>query len=272
MITGQERTNSFTAGVLIALGLCMFLAQSASAADSSRLGHYATVDGSISFVLDRTGETPRQRYDGSPEILLLNPVAATRGDTIYRQSDGKIVLRSTPFGALTYFSASHRTGVPVVRIGEAEPLVAKTWTIEEVAGLGPALQEHLSLDHGMTVEVNVPPVAKLTTQRSIDTLGDAIENTQLAIDRLATGPSQTAEMTRVLKKIRYQIAVISAAKARSGTLAISIDPPRRLAGRPSSYDIADALNDAVAADKAARAAGASGRTPSQHQHSFDLDW
>jgi hypothetical protein len=252
--------------------MCVLLARGAAAADTDRLGHYATVDGSISFVLDRTGETPRQRYDGSPEILLLNPVAATRGDTIYRQSDGKIVLRATPFGALTYFSESHRTGVPVVRIGEAEPLIAKTWTIADVTGLGPALQEHLSLDHMLTVTVEVPPVEQLTTQDRINTLGDAIENTEIAIDRLAKGPSQTADLARVLKKIRYRITGKSAVKAQSGTLSISVDPPLQLAGRPSSYEIADALNGAVAADKTARAAATGGQAPKRQQHSFDLDW
>ncbi len=76
-----------------------------------------------SFVLDRApGGQPLLKFDDSPEVWVLEPSPAPRGDTIYRNDLGAPVLRATRLGGLTLFSSQEPEGSPVAMEGEADDL------------------------------------------------------------------------------------------------------------------------------------------------------
>jgi len=76
-----------------------------------------------SFVLDRaSGALPLLKFDDSPEVWVLEPSPATRGDIIYRNDLGAPVLRATHLGGLTLYSSSEPEGSPVAMEGEADDL------------------------------------------------------------------------------------------------------------------------------------------------------
>lgn len=255
-------------GVVVALA--GFLCAGSAAADSDRASHFTTADGSIGFVLDLSGETPRQRFDNSPEILLLRPVAAARGDTIYRRSDGKIIIRSTPYGALTLYLADSPGGVPVLRDGPASALLARNRSAETVSQLGPNFERHLEADSHLAIHVEGPALNRLTTQTALNTLGDAIENAHIAVDRVA-GVLGSAEIAATLTTIRFAIAEKRGVDFGAKTLTVRFVPNLQLAGRPTSYEIAEKLRAAIAQRKAAES-GLAAESSSSEQHSFDFRW
>jgi hypothetical protein len=78
-----------------------------------RIGHYSTVDGSVGFVFDRLGTPAKLRFDGSAEIVVLTPQAASRGSVDMVRDDGRYVLRISAEGDISlYPSFESRPTVP----------------------------------------------------------------------------------------------------------------------------------------------------------------
>lgn len=266
MIIGRGPLRALLGAVFV---LAVVLGAGVARAESERAGHYTTGDGSVGFVLDLSGEVPRQRFDGSPEILLLKPVAGPRGDTIYRRSDGKVLIRSTPYGALTLYVPESPGGVPVLRDGPSRSLLPRNRTAEEVSQLGPLFERHLASDDHLAIHVESPAPKQLTTQTALNTLGDALENAYIAVDRVARAMGNT-DIGATVSAIRLQIADKRGVDMIAKTLTIRFVPHQQLAGRPTSYEIAAKLREAIAADKAAQSSPAA--ESSNEQHSFDFRW
>ena len=79
------------------------------------IAHYATIDGSTGFVLDRSRDEPALKFDSSLEIFVLVDVPGPRGDTIYKLDNGFAVLRHTNLGGMILFDDLRPEGRPVVR-------------------------------------------------------------------------------------------------------------------------------------------------------------
>lgn len=79
-------------------------------------------DNDPAFVLDRSTSVLLLRFQDSPEIWLLTPRPAPRGDIIYRNDVGEPVLRATRLGGLTLFTQDRPDGMPAALVAEAQPL------------------------------------------------------------------------------------------------------------------------------------------------------
>jgi hypothetical protein len=97
------------------------------------LGHHAAkpppvglyrdnADNDPAFVLDRSSSIVLLRFQDSPEIWLLTPHPAPRGDVIYWNDVGEPVLRATRLGGLTLFTPDRPDGMPAAMISDAPPL------------------------------------------------------------------------------------------------------------------------------------------------------
>ena len=63
-------------------------------ANASGAMRYATPDGAVRFVFDRSlGRVALIRFENDPEVHVLRPVMAARGVEIYRTEDGAVELR-----------------------------------------------------------------------------------------------------------------------------------------------------------------------------------
>jgi hypothetical protein len=210
-----------------------------AAAQASRTGYFQTLDGNVGFVFDRSGEWPKQRYDGSPEILLLVPAPAARGDTVFRQEDGLMVLRETPFGALTFFSRRYRNGVPLVRLGDASPLIPDRLAPDDALARAVSLADHLKLVLGHPVTIEIPAIAPMSPP-ALGVLVQAIENTGLAFDNVL--PANKNELAPLIRSVCYRIRQQGRIDRTEVTIKIDIAPSFGVAGRPSSLQIETYLN------------------------------
>jgi hypothetical protein len=93
------------------------------AAKPPPLGLYRdNTDSDPAFVLDRTSSIVLLRFQDSPEIWLLTPHPASRGDIIYKNDVGEPMLRATRLGGLTLFTQDRPDGMPAALIADAPPL------------------------------------------------------------------------------------------------------------------------------------------------------
>ena len=75
---------------------------------SSGATRYATPDGAVRFVFDRSGgRAALVRFEGDPEVHVLRPAMAAGGGEIYRTEDGDVMLRVTPHGSITVYTRAH---------------------------------------------------------------------------------------------------------------------------------------------------------------------
>ncbi|HXQ12373.1 MAG TPA: DUF4908 domain-containing protein [Caulobacteraceae bacterium] len=79
-------------------------------------------DGDPAFILDRSSSVVLLRFQDSPEIWLLTPHPAPRGDIIYKNDVGEAMLRATRLGGLTLFTSDRPDGMPAAMISDAPPL------------------------------------------------------------------------------------------------------------------------------------------------------
>jgi hypothetical protein len=85
------------------------------------VARYSAGEGEL-FVFDRSTGTALLRFDDSPEIWVLQPSPAPRGDIIYRNDVGEPILRATRLGGLTLFSAAQPGGEAAAMVGSADDL------------------------------------------------------------------------------------------------------------------------------------------------------
>src|SRR5262249_35166819 len=97
-------------GALITLG-----AGFAHAIDRNepRIGHYVSEDTGIGFILDRSSELAKLKFDSSEEIFALRWQLAAGGDRLLVRDDGEVLLRLSWLGGITLFTQGNARGIPV---------------------------------------------------------------------------------------------------------------------------------------------------------------
>ncbi len=190
------------------------------------------------FVLDSSGPRPLFRYDRSPEIWVLRATPAPRGDVIYRNDAGDQVLRVTPDGGLTLFSARAPSGLPASSTGPAEPLIPPAVSIGQLLNHLVRQSDQAGRALGHTVEISAPDLAPSSGAAVADAVTIAVDS----IIRMARNVSlreKAAEVQRIL----IVEGSTPAATFSGGTLRLAINPAQGVAGRPSSARIVRVLSD-----------------------------
>jgi hypothetical protein len=95
-----------------------------------KLGHFATRDGMIGLVLDRTGQPPKLRMDGEQAVVELS-IEEDRNGTmragwIFRAPDGHAVLYLSAEGNFKIFTPTDIWGIELTNDREADPLPRAT--------------------------------------------------------------------------------------------------------------------------------------------------
>ncbi|MDP3803792.1 DUF4908 domain-containing protein [Brevundimonas sp.] len=189
-------------------------------------GRYVA-DSGDAFTLDRSGQRPLLRFDRRDETWVLRPTAAPRGDVIYRNDAGDQLLRVTPGGGMTVYTARAPGGSPASLAGPGQSLTPPT--------LGPFLLFQLmerrsamiSQALGRLVEIN------LSGERSEALCVEALIVTTDAVIRIARSPTarQHLGQLRSITIIEGQRTSVTFAR---GQLTVVVNPDEGMAGRPSS--------------------------------------
>lgn len=198
-----------------------------SEAVTAPLARYISEAGRV-FTLDRTQPTPMLRFDDSPEVWVLFPSPAPRGDIIYKNDLGEPVLRATRLGGYTLFTDDRPNGEAVSMAGGGQPL--------RLAALSPqAVFERLAQSslRASRAAHRVMLFEAEATPASSALIADAAVVASVAIIRLA----QSADGRRLLAgvtRVRFEEGRRAGATLKDGVLLIQVSPREGLAGRPSS--------------------------------------
>ncbi len=188
-----------------------------------------------SFVLDRSTPTPLMRFEESPEVLVLSPSPASRGDVIYRDDLGEPVLRMTRLGGLTLFAHSRSGGTPAAMMGHAMGL-GRLAPLSATALVVRLYQASARASHA--ARRLIPFDAQEVTPGAEAVFADAAAVSAEAVVRLShrrDGKKMVARFNRVLflpgRSADVQMA--------NGAINVTVAPSQGLAGRPSSARIVE---------------------------------
>lgn len=195
------------------------------------LARFVSEEGRV-FTLDRTQSPPMLKFEDSPEVWVLLPSPAPRGDVIYRDELGEPVLRATRLGGLTLFSDQRPNGEAVSLAGGGAPL--------RLAPLGPAaLGERLlqaSYRTGRVARRTIVFEGRRITPAGSALVADAALVASLAFLHMAERRGGRSAMNQ-FNIVRFEEGKKPTVTLKDGVLRIVVAPSQGLAGRPSSKRI-----------------------------------
>jgi hypothetical protein len=257
-MTGAERANCrgiFAAALLAAFFACATHAVAAPR-ESLREGlfghggmdgrtlaapavaHYLSEDGD-GFILDRSQGRTLLKFDSSPEVWVLAPHPAPRGDIIYKNELGEPMVRATRLGGLTVFTDERPDGSAAALAGGGAPL--------RLSPLGPqALLERLAQASARASRAarRLIPFDADATPASSALIADAALVVSEAVVRLARRPEGRAVVAR-LRQVQLTEGRRPSVKLSNGSLQVTVAPAQGVAGRPSSQRIVLVARQAV---------------------------
>lgn len=185
------------------------------------------------FVLDRSGQTPLFKFEGSPEVWALRPAPGPRGDVIYRDELGRQRVRASRMGGLTVFTADRPGGLPAALAGQAVSI--------RPAAISPgALFQHYARQsvrvYRETRRKLVFETVQDATPATATLLADAATVTAEALTRFRSRKGEGGRMAR-LRTVRFSTGARPAAYVSGQALEIMVAPNQGVAGRPSSERI-----------------------------------
>lgn len=187
---------------------------------------YATPDGAVRFVLDRSGgRVALVQFEGDPEVHVLRPTMGAGGDEIFQTENGDVRLRVTSHGGIIVYTRAHRTGAAASEEGRVAPLTPEQLAFAEMQARFRALQNRARRSIGQPVAFSVP------AQMSPQAAGVVTDAAERAAEGLAEAP-----MTNV-RHVIIGIGRVPAVALRGDTLIIQVAPQLGYAGRPSSSAI-----------------------------------
>jgi len=202
--------------------------------NASNATRYATPDGAVRFVLDRTGgRAALVRFEGDPEVHVLRPVMAAGGGEIYRTEDGSVMLRITPHGGITVFTRSLRTGAAASEEARVAPLTPQSISFAEMQERFRRITLSARRSVGQPVTFTIP------ARMSAPAAGLVVDAAERAAEGLAAAP-----MTNV-RRVIISIGTQPAVDLRGSELYIQVAPNLGYAGRPSSNTIRNVVSGAV---------------------------
>ena len=196
-------------------------------------GRYVSESGET-FIFDRSGARPLFRFQSRNEVWALRPNAAPRGDIIYRNDGGAQVLRVTPDGGVTLYSARAPNGSPASMAGPAPAL--------ERPMLGPVALANLMYQRSSAISraLGRLVVVQLDGERDEALCVDALMVSTDAVLRMAGSPTTRVQLNGL------QSVTITEGRAASvayvnGDLRVTVHPNQGITGRPSSTRIIQAV-------------------------------
>lgn len=205
------------------------------------LAHYSSEFAPVGFILDLTTETPKLKFDGSEEILVLRWIPAAGGDRLLEREDHFVLLRISGLGGVTLFTPQNTRGVPVApdnsRVAPLPAPQTNAPPISEVRSVAASIMAQARLETGRDVifDANWDEAARSPVIRSL--LFDSVRNAGTAlIDWIHTTPGRNAAGV-ILRRIRFIVGPVQLPYRQGDTLVIVFSPGQGLAGRPASSTI-----------------------------------
>lgn len=206
-----------------------------------RVGHYVSEDTGIAFVLDRSSELAKLKFDSSEEIFALRWQPAANGDRILLRDDGEQMLRIAYLGGITLFTPGNLRGIPMALDRPAPPLIAPPPSFEQVRDVAGQIMVRLRTEVGRDIvfEADWARVGADVGGRAI--LYDAIRNSGTALYNVAGSPAGRLNLARGLQRVRFVQSGRAGVSLNGPMLVVFFSVEQGLAGRPSSFAIGRVL-------------------------------
>ncbi|MFN3535868.1 MAG: DUF4908 domain-containing protein [Brevundimonas sp.] len=198
-------------------------------------GRYVT-DSGAAFTLDQSGSRPLVRFGDSTEIWVLRPTPAPRGDIVYRNDQGDVVLRSTPSGGLTLYTPRAPGGEPASLDGPAQSLRRPPLSPIQLVSYMVRQSDVASRAVGHLVVFQAEEITPGSETLVAEAAFAAVE----ALTRMARA-SNFRDQARQVRRIIITEGARNEVSLSGATLTITVDPRQGPAGRPSSARVVRAL-------------------------------
>ena len=192
------------------------------------------------LTLDLSGPQPLLRYNNSTEIYALRRQPGPRGDVIYTNDAGEMMLKATGLGGLTAFTPDQPQGIPAAFIGSAPALGIPD--IRNGFMVGQHLQQasgHMSKVSGHEIDLSAQ---NLSGPEVLPLVFDTATVMVQAFDRaMAPANAKKKYFLSDLSLVNIIEGRPPSAKVDNNILTVVITPEMGVAGRPSSARILKAL-------------------------------
>ncbi|MDQ0466648.1 hypothetical protein QO010_004444 [Caulobacter ginsengisoli] len=201
-------------------------------ASAPPIARYVSESG-IGFTFDRAAPRPLLRFEDSSEIWVLRAEAGPRGDTLYKNDTGRVVLRDTKVGGLILFTPQHREGEAAAMTGAAGaiklPLLGPKQLFQRLAVASSKVSTALHRQIAFEADVETPLGTAM--------VGDAVMVVATSLIRMAERPGGPQALARITK-VYITEGPKPVSEIRNGVLVIIVAPGMGLASRPSSERVA----------------------------------
>jgi hypothetical protein len=194
------------------------------------------IDEGGAFVLDRSHRPPLLKFDDSAEVWVLNASRGPRGDVLYKDDVGDVLLRATKLGGMTVFTSRRPEGSAAALVGSTSAL--RMTSIGAAVLYQRMIQASIRCTHltRHLIGFEAPDADANSAALVADTAALAAD----AVVNVAARPGGRAAAGRigkvvVAKGLRPSVGV------QHGALVIYVTPAQGLAGHPSSARIAEAI-------------------------------
>jgi hypothetical protein len=219
-------------------------ADAAEAGPPLRIGHYSGANGLIGFVLDRLGRPIKLRFDGSDEILALNPEPAPYDSVTLKRDDGMSVLRLYQDGQVLAFSDKLSGGsARVYRDQDAQPLAVKGATRAQAQADAMALGQKLKQAEGIALAVLLEAPHLADKSENWAAMADAVSITEAALVEMLASPIARQTIATKLRRVVIRDGGRVDIKLEDRTLVVEISAGNPIVGRPSSARLKSAIGD-----------------------------
>lgn len=180
------------------------------------------------FILDRSQPKPLFRFENSYEVWALQPEVGPRGDIIYKNDLGQLILRATKLGGFTLYTRKKRDGVAAEVAGAVQPLKLKPVSPLALYELMRIASTRASRAAGRTI-----PFEADGSIASSSLIADAAIISSEVVVRMARSPSGQTQLAKIRKVVIVEGAR-PAVVLKNGVLLVVVAPAQGVAGRPSS--------------------------------------
>ncbi len=197
---------------------------------SPPVARYVSESG-LAFTLDRSTGKPMLRFEGSNEIWVLEPHTGARGDTLYKNDAGRVVLRDTKVGGMILYAPDRREGAAAALSGESRPIrlapVDPKSLIRRLVGASAVVSK--------AARRQIPFQAEATPASSA-LIADAALVAADGLVRMSRTPEGQAQLRRV-NLVFLAEGPRPGVILRQGVLIVVVTPRLGISGRPSSERI-----------------------------------
>lgn len=198
-------------------------------------GRYVTQSGE-SFTFDHSGPRPLVRFGENAEVWVLRATPAPRGDILYRNDQGDVVLRATASGGLTLYTAGAPGGEPASQVGPASALRRPALSPIQLVNFMVRQSDVASRAVGHLIVFEAEEISPGSEALVAEAAAAAVE----ALSRMARAANlneQAAQVRRIVitEGTRGDVTFVR------GVLTITVAPDEGPAGRPSSARVVRTL-------------------------------